>query len=1134
MGVIVNASVLVSRAVQAAWTVTQSRLFHYASSMANRGLVLRQIAVKRPQRFAKRVSGWVLLSTLSVLAASQELEVSEASIEFFQEVQPRGFRDSELTRFQVMDAENADQLRELLEAELDAIDEVAATAEASCGRRLNVQRSAAGPMLDTLSLQVFQPFLEAHGFPILLQSITAQKCEPATLHQTPQAHRAPESFLFHLVLTADDEADAGPLFVLPKLPPTLADWIEFVLLPPSSSANKSTGATSFFELQYPEHALQKRDAVHLSKGVVLAHPGRRLHGWLPGYVSATHVSVTFAFGPTRAASEVQHAAGADATLWIEMQSPEQSSLLAVSNVIGRQRHLVPRWSHARHAMATWGRQALTMKAAVQEMVGALRGSLFTDPTDSAACPPSSRCSILRTLLVLCSAGEHHDAEEGRESIRYALEAGLLGLVMASSAQLTAAAEGSTCGCLSESCMLLALLQPLADMEGPRWREGMEQCGRALQRAAAVPPSSGVHAEGPALFTALSEHACGSRGLDAECEELGKAVHHFASRVTHEGTQIGDWTATEERCVRVPPGDKPATLECYYLAGELLSRACDPAQGTTGVCDPAGQCAAPLASCSANSTCSTCADLAAHHPPTAGAVTAAESTCLACPAGFHHVPNSLPRPWALKLVHPVSAAMRGFDCSGKCVQLETQEDARPTHAHGGAPCSSCRPPQELLAPGEAHPAVLAAAPVMDSVYPVNATFLEAFLRDGVVMARHVAPELQQYRPFFQEAYIAGMVQYYYHNLAQEACTCARLEAGAACANAPPEEFPFDPTYLEDVARRRDTATLRAMLKQCEVNGNATVAFLQQIDLRRLHRAIERWALGKRLARVASQLLGVPSLRLYQDAMFVKDGRKDDDAIHLRKHMNRQTGWHMELTQVPVDTEAYVTAWCPLRRATEDDSILVFAPGSHEASAWSRVWKNNSPARMPSPDDVRALVARIRQLSPDVKSLGTLPKNMRLELKEKEEVMKIWKSLLERPVTLTERQKTLMKSTNLNITNKFHQHWAARFRVMTFGHYEVGDCSFHSGRVMHAAPRNSAATRREAVTLTYIDARAVKMPMEYHKIPSEDKLSFQKWVDDIDDWHVIEHPELPLVYDQLHDSLYTPRNGQNEQLQVNLEL
>eukprot|EP00854_Cymbomonas_tetramitiformis_P007261 gene7261-8648_t len=153
MGVIVNASVLVSRAVQAAWTVTQSRLFHYASSMANRGLVLRQIAVKRPQRFAKRVSGWVLLSTLSVLAASQELEVSEASIEFFQEVQPRGFRDSELTRFQVMDAENADQLRELLEAELDAIDEVAATAEASCGRRLNVQRSAAGPMLDTLSLQ---------------------------------------------------------------------------------------------------------------------------------------------------------------------------------------------------------------------------------------------------------------------------------------------------------------------------------------------------------------------------------------------------------------------------------------------------------------------------------------------------------------------------------------------------------------------------------------------------------------------------------------------------------------------------------------------------------------------------------------------------------------------------------------------------------------------------------------------------------------------------------------------------------------------------------------------------------------------------------------------------------------------
>ncbi|KAK3263843.1 hypothetical protein CYMTET_27378, partial [Cymbomonas tetramitiformis] len=565
------------------------------------------------------------------------------------------------------------------------------------------------------------------------------------------------------------------------------------------------------------------------------------------------------------------------------------------------------------------------------------------------------------------------------------------------------------------------------------------------------------------------------------------------------------------------------VACAVTAQRGGMRGNQPARedGDGAWCDPAGQCVAAAAagSCPRESNCSVCA-------AASGERGGATAPCLTCPPGYQHFLRTAPRPW--RAVDPSTDGMpwRGFDCSGECVKIvdDTSEDeVIRTNSLGGMTCSTCKPPLELIGSGLTHPKVVASAPAVDSVYSVDWNMREDFLRKGVVMARQVAPELLHYRPFFQEAYVSGMVQYYYYNLMQEPCTCERSPGGSLCAAAAPKDFPYDPLYLQDLAKRRDVTTLRAMLQECAKKGNATVGFFQQMDLRRLHPVISKWALGKRLARVASELLGVPALRLYQDAMFVKDGRIGDDSIHLQQHKNRHTGWHMELTQVPVDTEAYVTAWCPLHPANDDDSILAFAPGSHEAGSWSRVWKNNSPRLLPVTEDVHTLVSRIRQISSEVKSMGTLPKEKLAEFKEKGAVLSTWKAMLARPVTLSERQRKLMTSTNLDLNNKFHMNWAARFRIMTFRRYEVGDCSFHSGRVMHAAPSNTAASKREAVTLTFIDAKALKMPMDYHKITNEDKLSYQKWFDDIKDWDEINHPQLPLVYNRSLDPLFVPFSG-----------
>lgn len=71
-------------------------------------------------------------------------------------------------------------------------------------------------------------------------------------------------------------------------------------------------------------------------------------------------------------------------------------------------------------------------------------------------------------------------------------------------------------------------------------------------------------------------------------------------------------------------------------------------------------------------------------------------------------------------------------------------------------------------------------------------------------------------------------------------------------------------------------------------------------------------------VLAKHLGTKSVRLYQDALFVK--RSGDGP----------TRWHSDLNMAPFDTNDFVTCWIPLQKVpgqAEGGSGLSFASGSH---------------------------------------------------------------------------------------------------------------------------------------------------------------------------------------------------------------
>jgi hypothetical protein len=89
---------------------------------------------------------------------------------------------------------------------------------------------------------------------------------------------------------------------------------------------------------------------------------------------------------------------------------------------------------------------------------------------------------------------------------------------------------------------------------------------------------------------------------------------------------------------------------------------------------------------------------------------------------------------------------------------------------------------------------------------------------------------------------------------------------------------------------------------------------------------------------------------------------------------------------------------------------------------------------------------------------------------------------------------------------------RYDVDSHGPFELGDCTFHHGWVLHSAPPNNSPSTRYAYTVSFVKdgARLLTGQNQVRAPDSEDGQSYREWIRDVGWGGVADHPLLPLVY------------------------
>ncbi len=94
-----------------------------------------------------------------------------------------------------------------------------------------------------------------------------------------------------------------------------------------------------------------------------------------------------------------------------------------------------------------------------------------------------------------------------------------------------------------------------------------------------------------------------------------------------------------------------------------------------------------------------------------------------------------------------------------------------------------------------------------------------------------------------------------------------------------------------------------------------AFLQIMNLWRESGEVREFVFGKRLARIAAELMGVTGVRIYHDQALYKE---PGGGI---------TPWHADQYYWPVSSDKMITAWVPLQATPEEMGPLAFCEKSH---------------------------------------------------------------------------------------------------------------------------------------------------------------------------------------------------------------
>lgn len=113
----------------------------------------------------------------------------------------------------------------------------------------------------------------------------------------------------------------------------------------------------------------------------------------------------------------------------------------------------------------------------------------------------------------------------------------------------------------------------------------------------------------------------------------------------------------------------------------------------------------------------------------------------------------------------------------------------------------------------------------------------------------------------------------------------------------------------------TIRLNTDHRPLEERGTYDRAFLQVMNLWREDDTVRRFVFGKRLAKIAADLLGVRAVRLYHDQSLYKEPSGGITPAHAD-----QFYW-------PLSSDRTVTAWIPLQPVPLDMGPLAFYRGSH---------------------------------------------------------------------------------------------------------------------------------------------------------------------------------------------------------------
>jgi ectoine hydroxylase-related dioxygenase (phytanoyl-CoA dioxygenase family) len=104
------------------------------------------------------------------------------------------------------------------------------------------------------------------------------------------------------------------------------------------------------------------------------------------------------------------------------------------------------------------------------------------------------------------------------------------------------------------------------------------------------------------------------------------------------------------------------------------------------------------------------------------------------------------------------------------------------------------------------------------------------------------------------------------------------------------------------------------KPLEQRSTYGKAFLQIMNLWKQSELVKEFVFGRRLARIASDLMQTQGVRMYHDQALYKEAG------------GGYTPWHVDQFYWPLSTEKSVTAWIPLHAVPLDNGPLSFSVGS----------------------------------------------------------------------------------------------------------------------------------------------------------------------------------------------------------------